>query len=145
MLPKRLPARTAKAPCWPVARPPVPNAAPAASRPMSAYTAPSVAYPNRASRSIHGCARRAAYLAWSLASSERLFLELMPSSRARPRESRRSARTVYQFRGERQLRTQSSAALGMIVGVTSYAARIMQNTEHGPWRRANRFVQDQPP
>jgi hypothetical protein len=42
-------------------------------------------------------------------------------------------------------RNRPSAALEMVVGVTSYAARIMQNTEHGPRRRANRFVQDQPP
>src|SRR5215207_6388179 len=96
MPPKGLPATTSKAPRCPVGRPPVPNAAPAASKPMSEYTAPSVAYPRRASRSIHGCALWAASLAWCLASSVRSPLELTFSSRAGTNGVSPN-RTVYQF------------------------------------------------
>src|SRR5215203_2914016 len=55
----------------------LPGGAPAGGRPMSEYTAPSVAYPKRASRSIQGWA---ASLAWCWASFVRSPLELMPSS-----------------------------------------------------------------
>src|SRR5215217_9330611 len=111
MLPKGLSATTCKAPCCPVAWPPVPNAAPAASRPMSEYTAPSVAYPHRASHSIHGRARWAASLVWNLASSERFFLELILSSHAGPRECHPIARYTNSAMGASEPCDHGSLAL----------------------------------